>query len=287
MRSVDFVSVGHITHDVVQERYLLGGPCYYSALTAKTLGKKVGMVTNFGKDFHEESFLAGLELRYQVSEHTTTFKNVYAEQRKQMIRGLADPIHAEQIPAAWQLVPIVYICPVANEIEPELVKLFKNSLVGIGAQGWMRSWDKKGEVHQKRWQDFKLILPYSDVIVFSEEDISDFGEEIIEDYIPLTKIVILTRGERGSTLFYEGQKHDICAFPTSEVEPTGAGDVFGSAFLIEYEKTRDPIKSAQFASVVASFVVEKEGSAGIPLLEQVQERVTLYNRLIDLQAKAG
>jgi len=60
MRPVDFVSVGHITHDVVQERYLLGGPCYYSALTAKNLGEKVGMVTNFGKDFHEKNFLAGL-----------------------------------------------------------------------------------------------------------------------------------------------------------------------------------------------------------------------------------
>ena len=286
MKEVDFVSVGHITHDVVLESYLLGGPCYYSALAAKNLGKKVGMVTNVGKDFHEERFLAGLDLRYQVGEHTTTFKNIYAEQRKQVIRGLADPISAEQIPAAWQLVPIVYICPVANEIEPRLVKLFRNSLVGIGAQGWMRSWDKKGEVHQQRWQDFK-ILPYSDVIVFSEEDISDFGEGIIEDYIPLTKIVILTRGKRGSTLFHEGQKHDIQAYPTKEVEPTGAGDVFGSAFLIEYQRTRDPIRSAQFASVAASFVVEKEGSEGMPLEWQVPERLTLYNRLFDLQARAG
>ncbi|MBA7710223.1 Ribokinase [subsurface metagenome] len=143
----------------------------------------------------------------------------------------------------------------------------------------MRTWDEKGEVHPKRWENFKDILPYADVVVFSEEDISDFGEGIIRDYIPIAKIVILTRGEKGSTLFFGGESYNISAFPTNEVEPTGAGDVFGSAFLVKYNETGDPIKAAQFASVTASFVVEKEGTEGIPILEQVLARENLYYKL--------
>ncbi len=284
MSSVDFIAIGHITHDVVEHGYILGGPAFYSAITARNLGNKVGVITNFGKDFHEQDLLDGLEIRYRVCEQTTTFQNIYDGHRKQIVSGVADPIGLEQIPEEWKDVPAVYICPVANEIRPELIRMFKSSLVGIGAQGWMRTWDEKGEVHPKRWENFKDILPYADVLFFSEEDIAGFGEGIIKDYIPIAKIVILTRGENGSTLFFGGERYNISAFPTNEVEPTGAGDVFGSAFLVKYKETGDPIKSAQFASVTASFVVEKKGSESIPILEQVLEREELYHKLDALNA---
>ena len=221
-------------------------------------------------------------MEHNLSEQTTTFHNVYEGSRKQFIKGVADPIKVEQIPADWAKTEVVYICPVADEASPELVRFFEHSLLGIGAQGLMRTWDEEGQIIQKKWDDFSEMLPHAQVVVFSEEDIAPFGEEIVEDYIRLTQVVILTRGSRGSTLFMRNEKIDIPAYPTQELDPTGAGDVFTSAFLIQYHKTKDVVKSARFASCVASFVVEKEGAYGIPRLDQVVQRQTEYDRMFRL-----
>jgi sugar/nucleoside kinase (ribokinase family) len=287
MIPVDYISIGHITHDVVPEGFILGGPAFYSGVTAKSLGRTVGIISNLGKDFREMNLLEGLQVRYRLSEHTTTFENIYEGGRKQIVSGVADPIVAEQIPAAWKTTPIVHICPVVGEIGPELIpeliSSFDRALIGIGVQGWMRYWDEQGIVHPKRWESFREILPHADVAVFSVEDIAGFGEEIVREYIGLIKILILTRGAQGSTIFFDGRRYEISAFPTREVEPTGAGDVFTAAFLIKYQETGDPIRSAYFASVAASFVVEKEGARGVPDLKQVMAREKLYFKIFDIQ----
>lgn len=277
--SLDFLTVGHITHDIVQDGFILGGPALYSAMTARNLEERVGIITNIGKDFKEWGLIKGVEVRYRVSEQTTTFHNIYDEDRKQFIRGVADPIETGQISADWANAEVAHICPVANEVSPELIRAFNHPLVGIGAQGLMRTWDGEGQIIQKKWDSFGEMLPHANVVVFSEEDIAPFGEKVVEDYVGLTEVVILTRGGHGSTLFIGEKKIDIPAYPTVEVDPTGAGDVFTSAFLIRYHKTKDALKAARFASCVASFVVEKEGIDGIPTLEQAVERQKEYDRM--------
>jgi len=106
----------------------------------------------------------------------------------------------------------------------------------------------------------------------SEEDISPFPN-IIEEYANMVKMLILTRGEKGSTLFYDGKVIDFPAFKVKVIDPTGAGDVFATAFLIKLKETQDPAFASVFANCVASFVVEKRGTEGIPDLKQVQLRL--------------
>ena len=72
-------------------------------------------------------------------------------------------------------------------------------------------------------------------------------------------MVILTRGEEGSVLFWKGKKISFPTFRIEEKDPTGAGDVFAAAFLVQYYKTKDPIDSSRFANCVASFAVEQNG----------------------------
>ena len=63
------------------------------------------------------------------------------------------------------------------------------------------------------------------------------------------------------------------AFKVGEVDPTGAGDAFAAAFLIELKRSDAPVESALFASCAASFVVEAPGADGIPTPDQVAERL--------------
>ena len=62
-----------------------------------------------------------------------------------------------------------------------------------------------------------------------------------------------------------------------EVVANGAGDVFGATFLLRYYETKDVHKAAIFASCAASFVVEKEGVEGVPCMEGVNERMSMYH----------
>jgi len=156
-----------------------------------------------------------------------------------------------------------------------LATVFPQALVGVTPQGWMRRWDEQGLVLAKEWQEAEKVLAHTSVLILSEEDIAPYPS-IIEDYTEKVPVLVITEGEKGARVHNEGKWHHIPAFPTAEVEPTGAGDVFAAAFLIHYAKKRDAIASARFANCVASFAVEGEGTEGIPTLEQVKERLALW-----------
>ncbi len=280
---LQFLSIGHFTHDVVGDDLILGGAAAYSSSTAKKLGLRVGVVTAVGSDFLHYDKLSGISIvainssSDKANHPTTTFQNLYENGvRKQFIRGVAAKICAEHIPEDWCNANIVYLCPVANEIEPSVIGKIPNSVIGASPQGWMRRWDSDGSVYAQRWEDAKDILPHIDVLVMSEEDIAPFPD-VIDEYAVLAKMTVLTKGAHGSRLFYEGKVTDFPAFRVKVFDPTGAGDVFATAFLYKYSQTKDPHEASRFANCAASFIVEKEGTTGIPKLQQINERLKLYS----------
>jgi 1D-myo-inositol 3-kinase len=279
---IQFLSVGHFTHDVVGEELILGGAASYSSETAKKLGLLAGVVSAVGKDFlHYDKFKdTALAIAKQAngepSKNTTTFENIYENGiRRQLVKGISTTIQPEHIPDEWCDTSIVYLCPVANEIEPSVVHRFKNSIIGASPQGWMRRWDTEGHVYPRKWDDASKVLPYINALIMSEEDISACPE-VANEYADLVEIMIITTGEKGSTLYHRGRKKDFPAYKTNVVDPTGAGDVFATAFLVKLQQTSDPSEASIFANCTASFVVEKRGMEGIPNLDQVESRLRSY-----------
>jgi len=103
-------------------------------------------------------------------------------------------------------------------------------------------------------------------------------EQVIQTYARMADILVVTKGARGATVYHRGEVRHFPAFETIEVDPTGAGDVFAAAYLIELGGSGDPYAAAHFANCVASFSVEKPGTEGIPTLEQVQRRLAQFPR---------
>lgn len=275
-----FVSVGHITHDLVGNGITPGGPALYSTRTARNLGIACGMVTSFSYPLLNPSLFDGIDICCKESQHTTTFVNLYNEQgkRRQIVEKVAETITSDFIPEAWRSANIVNICPVANEYRADLVQLFDRALIGVCPQGWMRQWGYDGHVHRKEWDTFQEVLPHADVVFFSRQDV-DNPEQSTEMYLEYTKMVVVTRGEHGASVYcQQGEEYHIRAFYADEIDPTGAGDVFAAAFLVNYFDTRDPMKAATFANCVASFIIEKEGVYGIPLREDVEHRLRTGKR---------
>jgi len=84
------------------------------------------------------------------------------------------------------------------------------------------------------------------------------------------RFVVVKKGEHGSLLIHRDGIAALPAYPTETVvDPTGAGDIFTTAFLIRLEETRDPMQAARFGNVAASMSVEHVGTTGIPTREAI------------------
>jgi 1D-myo-inositol 3-kinase len=266
----EFLVVGHVTKDLYADGFRIGGTATFASVTAARLGRRAAVLTRAGPDQALEEQLPGVEVLHLPSPLTTTFENVYGpDGRQQIIHAVADPLLCTDVPAEWRQTPIVLLGPLVREIDPEMVACF-NGLIGVTPQGWMRQWDESGRVSSRSWDSAASVLPTVDVLVLSREDL---GGDLtpLQEYVRLCRIVVLTTGWQGATVFVGGEKHEVPARVTHEVDPTGAGDVFTAAFLVRLEETGDPLLAARFANVVASFSVEQVGLRGIPSRVQVDE----------------
>lgn len=274
--STTFLSIGHFCYDVSPKGYILGGSASYSTLTARNLGHRARAVTAVGANFdRQNSLLEGIETVYHESSDTTIFDNQYDEKghRQQFILGVAQQLKGHDVPVEWRTSNIAYLCPIADEVSAEVVHCFsEDTLIGATPQGWLRQWNANGRVAAKRWETAKEILPYIDVLILSDEDLRSYPDEL-EKYIGLAPIVVLTQGARGAILFQNGTQFGSDAYPVTEVDPTGAGDVFAAAFLIDYYQNRSVAAALNFAHCVASFAVEGAGTSRIPKLAQVMSRL--------------
>lgn len=267
---VDYLVIGHVTKDVLNGDFTVGGTATYSALTARNFGYRVGVVTSAAPDLDLDSVLQGVAVVRQPSSATTTFQNIYVDgARQQFIRAVADDIRAESIPPAWRRTPIVHVGPVALECcAADLVHLFAGTLVGMTPQGWMRQWDDQGRVSPRLLTGSEHILPLARAVILSEEDVG--GDlSLVENYAQLVDILVLTAGWKGSTVYHGGQVRRFPARDVREVDPTGAGDIFATAYLICLHETGDPWTSARFANCVASGSVERAGLDSIPTPQEI------------------
>ena len=274
MTRPDFLAIGHLTKDLQDGGYTIGGAVTFASLTARNLGLRAAVVTRASPDLHFYPIFRGIEVLSLPSKATTTFRNVYfGEMRVQYIGAVADKIEAEDIPLGWRETRIVYLAPLAGELDVDIVRLFPQSLLGVSPQGWLRRWDEEGRVYPKGWNRAEEVLCRADAVIFSEEDVG-WDEGLIGGYASKARLLVVTRGEKGATVYQGGKVRHFPAFKVREVvDPTGAGDVFAAAYLIELERGGDPYGAAVFANCVASISVEKRGTEEIPTLEEVEERL--------------
>jgi 1D-myo-inositol 3-kinase len=270
----DFLVIGTVTKDLQEDSYTIGGTVTFASLTARNLGQRTAVVTRASPDLSFDPLYQDIEVLCLPSPVTTTFQNLYSTDgtRTQFIRAMAGQIKAEDIPPAWREAKIVLLGPLADELEGSIARIFPHSLIGVTPQGWMRCWDEEGRVFPKPWEGAAEVLARAKVVVFSENDIETDGN-VIQAYARMADILVVTHGPGGATVYHRGEARRLPAFETVEADPTGAGDVFAAAYLIELERTGDPYAAAHFANCVASFNVEKPGTEGIPTLEQVEKRL--------------
>lgn len=270
LEPVDYLVIGHVAHDLTPEGPRLGGTVAYSALTARALGMRVGIVTASGP----ETSLNGLQDVPLVSLETprsTTFENIYTEHgRVQYLRAQAERIDLNSVPKIWRSASIIHLGPIANEMNSVLPEGFSPALLGLTPQGWMRQWDSQGRVSSGEWIDSEPALAQADAVVISREDVSG-NDEAIETMAGHTRVLAVTEGAAGCVLYWHGDRRRFRAPQIPEVDPTGAGDIFAAAFFARVLKTHDPWEAARFATILASHSVTRLGLLGIPTKHEIEQ----------------
>jgi len=86
------------------------------------------------------------------------------------------------------------------------------------------------------------------------------------------RIVALKRGILGSTVFTAHERIDAQPLAVQEVDPTGAGDCYGGAFVAGLLAGWDLHRVARFANVAGALAVTRKGPMeGVPIREHVLE----------------
>jgi len=283
---LDFLVIGHVTKDLRPDgSFSVGGSATFASLTAQRLGLRAGIVTSAAPDLLARlpEAMPGVAIAAVPAAESTTFENLYVDgHRRQYLRGRAAPLGLGAVPAAWRQARIVLLGPLAQEVAPELATAFDGALLGASPQGWLRQWGADGLVSPTAWAAAGQALPHLHALILSREDViahnggagqQEQVEALLHAWAALTPLLILTEGAQGATLHEHGRARHFRAFPVREVDPTGAGDVFAAAFLIQYALGQDAAAATRFANCVASFVVEQPGAQGIPTPQQVAARL--------------
>jgi sugar/nucleoside kinase (ribokinase family) len=241
----------------------MGGTASYASLTAKAFGLKVGLITSWGNDMSLGP-MNEVTVINKPSKSSTTFENIYIEnQRNQVLHSLAELLDINLIPETWLNTPIVHIGPIADEIHPNIIEGFSNSFIGITPQGWMRTWDENGWISPIEWQSYSTVLDKSQAVIISREDVLA-NEAIVEDWAASCPVLVVTEGYLGCRVFWHGDVRRFNVPKEEETDPTGAGDIFATAFFIQFHKTGDPWEAARFANQLAAQSVTRVGIEGIP-----------------------
>jgi len=255
----DYLTVGHICHDLSQDGPVIGGAAAYGAGVAQVMGCRTAVVTSSAPEDDWQTALPGITIHRIPSPKTTVFENVYTPAgRVQTIHSVAGGITGTSIPDEWQRASIVHLAPIANEVVPDVLHLFSNSLIGLAPQGWMRRWDSDGKVSAGPWAAAEEYLRLAAAVFISEEDL--LNGEMLKKYRDWSRLLVMTQGQLGCTIFIGDEARQFPSVPGSVVDTTGAGDIFAAAFLVRLFQTGgNPSEAAQFANKAASLSITARG----------------------------
>ncbi|OGF99848.1 hypothetical protein A2Y99_03055 [Candidatus Gottesmanbacteria bacterium RBG_13_37_7] len=129
----------------------------------------------------------------------------------------------------------------------------KNSkaLKVLSAQGFYRHVGKKGKIYKKEWTNNLAIVKTYDVVILSEEDYFNL-ERQAELWSKRGVISILTREEKGCTVYIDGKPTDVSGFPAEKViDATGSGDIFTAGFAYAFRRSGKIYESSMFANALS------------------------------------
>jgi sugar/nucleoside kinase (ribokinase family) len=119
-----------------------------------------------------------------------------------------------------------------------------------------------------------LLLPSSSEAAMLTGDVDETTacQSLLSRGIP---IVALKRGSHGSVVFTTKQRIEVPSLSVTEIDPTGAGDCYGGAFVVGLLEGWDLTRIARFANIAGALSVTRLGPMeGSPRRSEVLVRMS-------------
>ena len=268
--------VGHLTEDRTPEGGQLGGAAAYAGLLAHRSGLSVTILTAADGNFPFFGMLAGIRLLRMKSGERTRFANRYPADgtRSQRLLSRAAPIPEASVHQAVAALPpgsAVLYAPVADELSGSRILprppggSRRRTAAGAIVQGFLRRWNAEGTVSVQWPPGLGRRLSRLDLVSLAEKETPPAHLPV-----PLTAI---TRGRQGAVLRERGGRdRDVSPVPAAELDPTGAGDVFGAALLLALWQGMELRAAGELAAAAAALTIEARGTTGVPSLAEAAAR---------------
>jgi hypothetical protein len=300
----DYVTVGHVTRDVIEDRARgmvarAGGGAFYSALQAARLGLRTLIVTQgVPLEIAEliEPFNDELDLRIIPAKHTTTLSTRGSgARRSQRLLAWAGPM----IEPLTLDTEILHLAPVARETPTTWRG--RTSFVGLTPQGLVRHWEPGEDVPLLQLDTGSLL---GDVPLAGRDDAALTGDISPVDLDPQTlperfSAAVISEEEREScrALFAAARRGGAYVAVTAGSRPAtvhllspaagsvvqteapcpvqarddlGAGDVFAAAFFVALSEGHGPLEAATQGNAAAALRIAGVGPGAIGERSQIE-----------------
>jgi sugar/nucleoside kinase (ribokinase family) len=235
----------------------------------------------------------GIEVSVATSKGTGGFHLIYDEKgdRTLDVLGVAGTITPKNIPEDFLQTRVLIIGPILGEVDRGLIDFLRFSTSAklfLDPQGLIRTvGPEKRIIHQCDADDFAKIIQQVDFVKPNEHESRTITGEI-DPILALrrlremgARVPIVTLAERGSLLLVDEKLYRIPPYPTTALDPTGAGDVYAGSFITHYVRVGNLEQSSLYASAAASIMVEQVGPGFALTEDEVKKRMnTIRGRVI-------
>ena len=272
-KDYDIITIGHITHDMLNDRgdvsWFIGGAAYFSSFAAKRSGASLLVVTKLAeKDFGLLQGMKdeGIEVITLPSARTTSIENFFetedVDQRKVNLLSQADAFRLEEIPDCdtkiYNLAGLF-----EGDIPSELIEpLAGKAQVGLDLQCMLRT-GAGGSFSWIDWPEKRECLPF---IAFLKAD--SLESKVItgvEDRREAAEIlhswgageVLITHSSEA--ILYDGREIYTIPFnPANLSGRTGRGDTCFTSYMT-WRLSHGIEESLRYAAALTSIKMEKPG----------------------------
>lgn len=271
-----------------KSKNLLSGSAAFAALSAKTTGEEVLLISSIGEDFPQTwlnlMIEKGVKLKLKIENKPSIFfKNLNGE-----LIGENISFHIKNLPfllkdALKEAQPnLVYIAPNSFKIQKNLLEYAKltKAIIALG----VHEFDLKNMKYPKKVLD---LLNHVNLLFLNDFEAKLITEacsffeaiEVLKLY-SINKVIAVTMGRKGVLLIYDGKTIHVPAFAINEVDSTGAGDSFAGAFSAKYLICKNIIEACKYGCLISSLTVSDFGLNALLKLTQNKIKELIKEKIL-------
>lgn len=272
--------VGSTTWDIVRGERVPGGTALYIARASESVGVRAHVLFAGGEDADLSALAPSTgHIRHRLEARTLTLRHEFPTgvREQWLVTPGARTLTPADVPAAWPEPATLLLAPLLPE-EIDVVAFideYPTAEVALLAQGLQRAVLPDGRIaHRAQPSSVLLDAARPNVSVFlSAEEVALWPSGAVEHLAARAARAVVTQGPRGATVIDRHGRRDIPPAPATAIDPTGAGDVFATAFILAVRAGEE--FAGMLAAACAAAAVAVHGPGVLPSLTEMAARSSL------------